>query len=128
MASSETFGVEQGFGPNVVKWINEQALKLKVKLETREYGYEINTQNFGTFEMISWMGDVNIARSFIIKASKRFKIKIIEGGYKTKERTFTIKKRDYAIVRKGERIIGHLEFSTGRFGLNKWELISEERV
>ena len=58
------------------------------KLEARLYGYDISTENFGDFEMFSWMGDVQIARKLIIKASKRFKIKIIEGGYKPKDKIF----------------------------------------
>jgi hypothetical protein len=77
--------------------------------------------------MFSWVGDVQIARKLIIKASKRFKIKVIEGGYKTKERIFHTKKSDYAIVRKGEDVIGHLEFEASRFGSEKWRVKVEER-
>ena len=52
-------------------------------------------KNFGDFEMFSWMGDVQIARRMIIKASKKFKIKVIEGGYKPKEKVFKMKKFDF---------------------------------
>lgn len=127
MKDSETFGIEKGFGGQVVSWLNEQAKKSKSKFEARLYGYDISTKNFGEFEMMSWMGDVQMARKLIVKASKRFKVKIIEGGYKPKERTFTIKQSDYAMVRKGDKIIGHLEFETSRLGFKKWELKDEER-
>jgi len=127
MKDSETFGVEKGFGEQVVSWLNEQTTKSKSKFEARLYGYDISTKNFGEFEMFSWMGDVQTARKLIIKASKRFKVRVIEGGYKPKERTFTMKQSDYAMVRKGSKIIGHLEFETSRLGFKKWKLKDEER-
>ena len=60
MMDSETFGAEKGFGSKVVKWMNEQAEKNHWKFEAREYNYEIKTKNFGSFDMLSWMGDVKI--------------------------------------------------------------------
>ena len=125
MKFSETFGIEKGYGNEVIGWLNEQSKEKK--FEARLYGYSVTTKNFGEFEMMSWMGDVQTARKLIIKASKRFKVKVIEGGYKPKERTFTIKQSDYAMVRKGDKIIGHLEFETSRLGFKKWELKDEER-
>jgi hypothetical protein len=127
MKNSESFGIESGFGSKVIEWLNDEAKKQNLKFEARLYGHTIATQNFGSFEMFSWMGDVQIARKLIIKASKRFKIKVIEGGYKTKERIFHTKKSDYAIVRKGEDVIGHLEFEASRFGSEKWRVKVEER-
>ncbi|MGQ0638363.1 MAG: hypothetical protein ACT4N1_03245 [Nitrososphaerota archaeon] len=82
MGDSETSGVEKGYGTQAVQWMNEEAKKLGWNFEARLYGYEINTKNFGPFEMFSWIGDSKAARSLVIKASKRFKIKVIEGGYK----------------------------------------------
>jgi len=79
MGNSETFGVQKGHGKEIVEWLNEQSKTQKTKLEARLYNYEISTKNFGDFEMFSWMGDVQIARRMIIKASKKFKIKVIEG-------------------------------------------------
>jgi hypothetical protein len=122
---SETFGVEKGYGQEVIQWLNDEAKKDSLKFEARLYGQQIETQNFGEFELFSWIGDVQIARKLIIKASKRFKIKVIEGGYKTKEKTFKITKQDYALVKKGDKVIGHLAFSAPRFG-GKWEVIQEE--
>ena len=127
MAGSETFGVESGFEEQVLEWMNSDAKKRKLKFEARSYGYSITTENFGTFEMLSWIGDVKVARSIITKASKRFKVRVIEGGYRTKEKVLKRKKQDYAMVRKGDRIIGHLEFSSSLFGDTKWKLETEER-
>ena len=127
MAGSETFGVESGFEERVLEWMNSDAKKRKLKFEARSYGYSITTENFGTFEMLSWIGDVKVARSIITKASKRFKVRVIEGGYRTKEKVLKRKKTDYAMVRKGDRVIGHLEFSSSLFGDTKWKLETEER-
>ena len=100
MANSETFGVEKGHGKQIVGWLNEQSKIQNIKLEARLYNYEVSTKNFGYFEMFSWMGDVQIARKMIIKASKKFKIKVIEGGYKPKEKLFKMKKFDFAKVKE----------------------------
>ena len=127
MGNSETFGIEKDHGEEVIAWLNEQTKSQKVKLEARLYGYKISTKNFGDFEMFSWIGDVQVARKLIIKASKRFKIKVIEGGYKPKEKLFKIKKFDYAKVKKGDKTIGQLEFVASRFGNNQWEIQNEER-
>lgn len=125
MKASETYGIERGHGEEVVAWLNEQSKN--TKFEARLYGYSINTQNFGDFEMFSWRGEVQIARKLIIKASKRFKIKVIEGGYKPKEKLFRVKKFDFAKVHKGDKTIGQLEFEISRFGNGQWEIKNEER-
>ncbi|MGD8708078.1 MAG: hypothetical protein PVI88_05275 [Nitrosopumilaceae archaeon] len=125
MKDSETFGIEKGHGEEVIAWLNEQSKNNK--FEARLYGYSVSTKNFGEFEMFSWRGDVQVARKLIIKASKRFKIKVIEGGYKPTERIFRMKKFDYAKVRKGDKTIGQLEFEVSRFGNDQWEIINEER-
>ena len=127
MRDSETFGIEKDHGEEVISWLNEQAKSQSVKLEARLYGYSISTKNFGDFEMFSWIGEVQIARKLITKASKRFKVKIIEGGYKPKEKLFRIKKFDYAKVKRGDKTIGKLEFVASRFGNNQWEIKNEER-
>ena len=127
MGGSETFGVESGFVDDVLEWMNNEAKKRKSKFEARSYDYEIVTKNFGTFEMFSWIGDVKVARNLIVKASKRFKIRVIEGGYRTKEKVLKTSKTDFAMVRKGERIIGHLEFSAPVIGNSMWKLKNEQR-
>lgn len=125
MKDSETFGIEKGHGEEVVAWLNEESKN--TKFEARLYGYSIATQNFGEFEMFSWRGEVQVARKLIIKASKRFKIKVIEGGYQPKEKLFRIKKFDFAKVHKGDKTIGQLEFEISRFGNGQWEIKNEER-
>ena len=127
MRDSETFGIEKDHGEEVTQWLNEQAKSQGLKLEARLYGYSISTKNFGDFEMFSWMGDVQIARKLIIKASKRFKIKVIEGGYKPKDKVFRMKKFDYAKVKKGDKTVGQIEFAVSRFGSKQWEIQNEER-
>ena len=127
MGNSETFGVQKGHGKEIVEWLNEQSKIQNNKLEARLYNYEISTKNFGDFEMFSWMGDVQIARRMIIKASKKFKIKVIEGGYKPKEKVFKMKKFDFAKVKKGDKTIGQLELAVSRFGNAQWEIQDEER-
>ena len=127
MANSETFCVEKGHGEKIVGWLNEQSKTHNIKLEARLYNYEVSTKNFGYFEMFSWMGDVQIARKMIIKASKKFKVKVIEGGYKPKEKLFKMKKFDFAKVKKGDKTIGQLEFAVSRIGNAQWEIQNEER-
>jgi|SRR3972149_257756 len=127
MGDAETFGVEKGYGKQAVQWMNEESKKLGLKFEARLYDYEIETQNFGSFEMFSWIGETKAARSLIVKASKRFKIKVIEGGYKAREIMLKVEKTDYAMVRKGDRVIGHIEFSSSRLTGSKWVVKLEER-
>ena len=127
MKDSETFAVESGYGEKAIEWLNDEAKKINKKFEARLYDHTITSQNFGSFEMFSWIGDVQVARKLIVKVSKRFKIKVIEGGYKTKERIFHTKKSDYAIVRLGDKIIGHMEFEASRLGGEKWKIKDEER-
>ena len=127
MGDSETFGIEKGYGEEVVSWLNEQAKSQSIKLEARLYGYNVSTENFGDFEMFSWIGNVQSARKMIIKASKRFKVKVIEGGYKPKEKILKMKKLDFAKIKKGDKTIGQLEFAASRFGNKHWEIQNEER-
>ncbi|MGH9998794.1 MAG: hypothetical protein ACRD90_02905 [Nitrosopumilaceae archaeon] len=127
MAGSETFGIEKGYGQQAIEFMNEEAKKEGWKFEARLYNYEIETKNFGPFEMFSWMGDVKAARELVIKASKRFKIRVIEGTYKSKLILLRREKTEYALVRKGDRIIGHLEFSSPRIKNSKWVVKLEER-
>jgi hypothetical protein len=124
-SDSETFGIEKGHGKEAIEWLNDEAKQNDLKFEARLYGHEVTTQNFGSFELFSWIGDIQVARKLVIKVSKRFKIKVIEGGYKTKEKIVKFKKQDYGVVRKGDKVIGHLEFSSSRFG-GDWQIEKEE--
>jgi hypothetical protein len=120
MRESETFGIQSGFADQAIEWMNDQAKKHNFKFEARSYNHKIETKNFGAFEMFSWIGDVKTARSLIVKASKRFKAKVIEGGYKPEDKIFNM-------VRKGERVIGHLEFTAPRVASDVWTVEAEER-
>lgn len=127
MKDSETFGVEKGHGERVVAWLNEQPRSKGSKFEARLYGYSVSTENFGEFEMFSWMGDVQMARKMIIRASKRFRVKVIEGGYKPKERVLRMERFDFAKVRRGDKTVGQIEFVAPRFGSGHWTVKDEER-
>ena len=85
MTSSETFGIEAGFGEKAVEWMNSVAENNRWKFEARLYNHSITTKNFGVFEMFSWIGDVKVARNLIVKVSKRFRVRVIEGGYKPED-------------------------------------------
>ena len=124
---SETFGVEKGYGEQAVEWMNEEAKKMGKKFEARLYNYEINTKNFGAFEMFSLIGEPKAAREITTRASKRFKIKVIEGGYKTRKLLVKIEKNEYGMVKKGDRIIGQIEFESSRFGHEDWKVTKEGR-
>ena len=127
MAESETFGIESGVGEQAIEWMNSMAAKHKWKFEARSYNHTITTKNFGSFEMFSWIGDVKSARNIIVKVSNLFRAKVLEGGYKPEDKIYRRSKSDYAIVRKGERTIGHLEFTAPMLGNKMWEVKAEER-
>ncbi|TRZ80065.1 MAG: hypothetical protein D4R90_02560 [Nitrosopumilales archaeon] len=124
---SETFGVEKGYGVQAVEWMNEEAKKAGLKFEARLYNHEITTKNFGTFEMYSLIADPKAARELTMKASKRFKIKVIEGGYKTRKLLVKMAKNEYGMVKKGDRIVGQIEFESPRFSRGDWKATKEER-
>jgi len=124
-SDSETFGIENGRGQEAIEWMNEEAKKNELRFEARLYGQVMATQNFGSFEMFSWIGDIQVARKLIVKVSKRFKIKVIEGGYKTKEKIIKMRRQDYGLIRRGDKVIGHIAFTAPRLG-GKWEISEEE--
>jgi hypothetical protein len=124
---SETFGIEKGFGLQAVEWMNAEAKERGLKFEARLYNYEIQTKNFGSFEMFSLIADPKAAREIVMKASKRFKIKVIEGGYKTRKLLVKLAKNEYGVVKKGDRIVGQIEFESSRFSHGDWKVTKEER-
>ena len=124
---SETFGVEKGYGTQAVEWMNEEAKKMGWKFEARLYNYEVQTKNFGAFEMFSLIGDPKAAREITMRASKRFKIKVIEGGYKTRKLLVKLAKNEYGMVKKGDRTVGQIEFESSRLAHGDWKVTKEER-
>ncbi len=127
MADSESFAIEKGYGEKAVQWMNDQAKVSDWRFEARLYDYEIDTKNFGSFEMYSWIGDPKAARDLVIRASKRFKIKVIEGGYKTRHLIIKLEQNEFGVVRKADKIIGKIEFSSSRLTGSKWKIKLEER-
>ena len=123
----QVYGAEKGNGERVTDWLNEQAKSTGLKLEVKFENDVLSTENFGDFDLLSLSDDSIKSRKLISKAGKRFGIKMIEGGYKEVARIIRRKKSDYAKVLKGEKVIGHLELETSRFGSKKWEIKSEER-
>ncbi|ABK76871.1 hypothetical protein CENSYa_0228 [Cenarchaeum symbiosum A] len=128
MADSESYGVEKGHSAQFIEWLNKAAGERGIKFEARLYGYTLETDNFGSFEMFSWIGDARQSRRLIVRASKRFKVKVIEGGYKTREQMFHTSRTDYAMVRKGDRVIGRLQLEASRFRNDHWKIKNEERT
>ncbi|MCH7966660.1 MAG: hypothetical protein IIB02_04470 [Thaumarchaeota archaeon] len=124
----QVYGAEKGNGKKVVSWLKEQVESTGLKLEIKLEDYIISTQNFGDFELISLSNDSIPVRKLISKVGKRYGIRMIEGGYKEKARILRRRKSDYAkVLLKGEKVIGHLEFETPRFGAKKWKIKLEEK-
>jgi|SaaInlStandDraft_6_1057023.scaffolds.fasta_scaffold86309_3 hypothetical protein len=121
------FGVEKGYGDEVVSWINEQADSTGLKLKVKLTGSILSTPSFGDFELFLLSDESLPVRKLILRAGKRLNVKIIEGGYKEEARILRRRKSDYAKVLKGEKTIGHLELETPRFGAKKWTVKLEER-
>jgi len=121
------FGVEKGHGEQVVSWINEQADSTELKLKVKLNGTLLSTPSFGDFELFLVSDDSLPVRKLISRAGKRQNVKIIEGGYKEEARIIRRRKSDYAKVLKGDKVIGHLELETPRFGSKKWTVKVEER-
>ncbi len=121
------FGVEKGHVDEVTSWIDEQAKSDGLKLELRLENSLISTPSFGDFEIFSLSNDSLPVRKLFLRAGKRFGVKIMEGGYKEEARIIRRRKSDYAKVLKGDKIIGHLELESPRFGAKKWTVKLEER-
>lgn len=124
---AQVYGAEKGNGEKVTIWLNEQAKESGLKLQVKSKNSILSTQNFGDFDLLLLSDDSVKSRKLISKAGKRFGIKMIEGGYKEEARIIRRKKSDYAKVLNGDKVIGHLELETSRFGTKKWEIKSEER-
>lgn len=124
---NHVFGAEKGHAGEVIDWLKEQAKSTDLKLEIKLDDALLSTQNFGDFDLFSLSEDTVQIRKLLVKAGKRTGVKILEGGYKEKARIIRRKKSDYAKVLKNEKVIGHIELETSRFGPKKWEVKEEER-
>ncbi len=111
MGGSDSFGVEYSKAEQVVKWMNEYAIKNRQKFESQKLGYAIVTIKFGKFEAISWKGDWNSARSVFKKASSKLNAKVLESGYHEKRDLLTAMMggAEHAKVYSGGRLVGQVE-------------------
>ena len=127
MVSLDSFGAQQGYGSTVVKWMNDKAIKNKKKGRAELYGHVIETSRFGKFEMLSWSGELSVARDLVIKASKRYKIKTLEGGYKPKSFfSFSLGSRDYTKVYFNGNLVGYLELTKPMLPGTQWSVSDEK--
>ncbi|MFQ5940597.1 MAG: hypothetical protein ACE5KA_02720 [Nitrososphaerales archaeon] len=127
MVSLDSFGAQEGHGKKVVKWMNDEATKNKREPGAKLYGHVIQTVRFGRFEMLSWSGELSVVRDLIIKVSKRYKIKTLEGGYKQKSFfSFSVGSRDYAKVYSSGNLVGFLELTKPRLPGTKWSVSGEK--
>lgn len=127
MVGSDTFGAQQGYGEKVVEWMNGEAKKSKKKGRAELNGHVIETSRFGKFELLNWSEELPVGRDLIIKASKRYKIKTLEGGYKPKSFfSFSVGSKDYAKVHYNGNIMGYVELTKARLPGAKWSVSSEK--
>ena len=84
MASANNFGIEKGKGDVALKWINDYLTKNKKVFKISVTPNQLDTLNFGTFDLIEWHGDWSIARNVIKKVSSKLNIKVLEAGYREK--------------------------------------------
>jgi len=127
MPSSDTFGAQAGSGEKVVQWMNEQIGRKNKEGKMELSGQVIETSRFGKFELLAYDGDLPFARDLIVKASKRFKIKTLEGGYKPKAFfSFSVGSREYAKVHSNGSLVGYVELTKARLLGAKWGVTSEK--
>jgi hypothetical protein len=112
VAGADSFGVEQGKAQQVVEWMNEHAKKNNKKFEARLAGYTMQTTKFGSFEMIAWSGDWQVARSIIQKASNKMRAKVIESGYHEKRDLLSAmfgSSSEFGKVYSNGKLVGQIE-------------------
>lgn len=104
--------------------MNEYANKNKHKFESLRQGYAIETVRFGKFEVVSWKGDWNAARSIFKKASAKLNAKVLESGYHEKRDLLTAMMggAEHAKVYSGGRLVGQLELVSES---GKWKVKAE---
>jgi hypothetical protein len=84
LASANNFGIEKGNGDVALKWINDYLIKNNKIFKISVTSNQLDTLNFGTFDLVEWHGDWSIARNVIKKVSSKLNIKVVEGGYRKK--------------------------------------------
>ena len=126
MGGTDNFGVEGGMGHRVIEWMNFYSKEKKMYFKARLVGYQISSNNFGNFEIISWSGNWSDARKIIIKSSSKLSMKVIESGYHQKDNlllSFFGLGKEFAKVYKKGNYIGAIVLGM-RSG--KWYVKSEK--
>ncbi|HEY6535892.1 MAG TPA: hypothetical protein VN704_01085 [Verrucomicrobiae bacterium] len=127
MASSNNFAIEKGKSANAIEWIKNYTDKNNKSFKISTSKHSIDTLNFGSFDLIEWEGDWNIARSIFKRVSSKLNIKVVESGYHKKgnivEAFFGIS-TEYGKVYSSGKYIGVITF-TKKSG--KWVAGKEKR-
>lgn len=111
MASANNFGIEKGKGDVALKWINEYLVKNNKSFKIAVTTNQLNTLNFGTFDLIEWHGDWSIARNVIKKVSSKLNIKVVEAGFHKKGNiveSFFGMSQEYCKVYSSGKFVGTL--------------------
>lgn len=111
MASANNFGIEKGKGDMALKWINEYLVKNNKSFKIAVTTNQLNTLNFGTFDLIEWHGDWSIARNVIKKVSSKLNIKVVEAGFHKKGNiveSFFGMSQEYCKVYSSGKFVGTL--------------------
>ena len=128
MGSADNFAIEQGKADRAIEWMNFYAKKNNKRFEAKLQGYLLSTIKFGSFEVISWKGDWSSARSVMLKASSKLKIKVLESGYHEKGNllsSFFGTSREFAKIYRTGNLIGQIELGSKS---GKWTIKSEKLV
>ncbi len=111
MASANNFGIEKGKSDVAMKWINEYLVKNNKSFKISVTTNQLDTLNFGTFDLIEWHGDWSIARNVVRKVSSKLNIKVVEAGYHKKGNiveSFFGMSQEYCKVYSSGKFVGTL--------------------
>ena len=126
MGSADNFAIEQGKADRAIEWMNLYAKKNNKRFEAKLQGYLLSTIKFGSFEVISWKGDWSSARSVMLKASSKLKIKVLESGYHEKGNllsSFFGVSVEFAKIYRNGNLVGQIEL---KLKSGKWIAKSEK--
>jgi hypothetical protein len=111
LASANNFGIEKGKSDVAMKWINEYLVKNNKSFKISVTTNQLDTLNFGTFDLIEWHGDWSIARNVVRKVSSKLNIKVVEAGYHKKGNiveSFFGMSQEYCKVYSSGKFVGTL--------------------
>lgn len=127
MASVNNFGIEKGKSAIALKWIDEYIIKNNKSFKIAVTSNQLNTLNFGDFDLVEWNGDWSVARNVIKRSSSKLNIKVIEAGYHKKgnivESFFGLSK-EYCKVYSSGKFVGTLILKRKS---GKWIVEKEKR-